>query len=109
MRESNKYHKFIGYGQRKSGNGFETLKYKFYFDYYEGDIVKETAFMFKGLVFEAETSWIITQKLPNLSSNDRIYIDDSPSLIKKIHVAENHTLGGQRFKNRKKTYVIELT
>jgi hypothetical protein len=108
LRVSNKYHKFVAYGQRKSGNDFETLKYKFYFDYYEGEIMKESAFMFKGFTFGAESRKLITQYQPQLEANDRIYIDGEKGLITKIHVVENHTLGGQRFKTRKKTYVIEL-
>lgn len=108
MKTSNKYHKFIGYGQRKSGNVFEVLKYKFYFDYYEGEIMKQSAFLFKGFVFQEESRKLITQSMPNLKANDRIYIDGEVGLISRIHTVENHTLGGQRFKNRKKTYIIEL-
>ena len=108
MRTSNAYNKFYGYGQKKSGNAFQTVKTKFYFDYLDTETMKSSANMFKGLVFTAESKKIVTQQFTGLEPNDRIEIDGAWNLISNIQVIEEHKLGGQRFVNRKKTYIIEM-
>jgi len=108
MRESNTYHKFIGYGQKKSGNIFETLKFPIWFDYYTQGSTNESANMFKGLHFDAGSATLITHNIRGLVVNDRIFIDESPSLITKINTIEKQKLAGQRWLQRKKIYIIEL-
>ena len=108
MRESNAYHKFMGYGQKASGTGFETLQFPIWFNYYEKGQTQQASNMFKGLVFEASSSLLITEDKKGLVSNDRIYIEGSPALITKIHTTEKQTLSGGRWKTRKKIYIIEL-
>ena len=108
MRESNQFHKFKGYLQKQSGNVFDDLQYQFYFDYYDSEQTKSIGYMFKNLPFGAASVKLITEYNRDYAVNDRIYIDEEPSLITAIHVVEKQKLGGQRFKNRKKIYIIEL-
>jgi len=108
VRERNAFHKYKAYGQQKDGNGFKDITIPFMFDYLDDAILKENSFMFKGLPFQAESSKLVTQQHTNLEANDRVSIEGSVGLISKVHVIEVQKLGGQRLKNRKKTYVIEL-
>jgi len=109
MRESNAYHKYNGEGQKADGELFETLKFPVTFNYYDelgsSDVARS---MFKGFEFKASSTKLITENIQGLTVNDRLWIDDNPSLINAVHSAEKQTMGGQRWKIRKKIYVIEL-
>jgi len=109
MRESNAYHKYEGEGQKAKGNGFETLKFPISFNYYDelgsSDVARS---MFKGFEFKASSTKLITEDKRGLTVNDRLIIEDNPSIINAVHSAEKQSMGGQRWKTRKKIYVIEL-
>ena len=111
MRTSNKYHKFIWYGVKRTARGeWEGVQTKIRFDYVEGEnIMREITQLFKGFNLGTETRKLVTQQYNDLEVDDRIVIDGSPNLIVKIHKTEEHRLGGQRFKGRKRTYLFEVT
>jgi hypothetical protein len=117
LRTSNKYHKFFGEFQLPvDAYSFEALKHPFKFMYVNDEIRTEVKNLFPAYEFAGGSGTLITQdNKVTLMLDDtgkakqcKVTIDGGESIVSAITPQEVHLLGGQRFKNRKKTYLIEL-
>lgn len=66
--------------------------------------------MFPGFEFKGSSTRLLTQdkRVVDLDNKDKVVIDTNEYVVSAVTPSEVHLLGGQRFKNRKKTYLIEL-
>ena len=110
MRVSNAYHKWQGDWEQRNGKVYDELLRPFRFDYVVESNRGEIKNLFVGFEYKGNSTQLITQdyRVRELTTNDRIWIDGEKSSITAITDTEENNLGGQRFTNRKKTYLIEL-
>ena len=111
LRTSNKYQKFHGtFKKRLTARTYADLEQPFRFNYVDDQIRTEVKNMFPGFEFKGSSTRVITQdnRVTELVAKDRVIIDENEYGVTSITPSEVHLLGGQRFKNRKKTYLIEL-
>ena len=111
MRTSNRYNKFYGtFNNRNSSRIYEAVNRPLRFNYVNEIARNEIKNMFPNFEYNGTSTAIITQH-PNASimeDSAKMTIDYSTSVVTAITPEEVHNLGGQRFKNRRKTYLIEL-
>jgi hypothetical protein len=111
LRTSNKYHKFFGeYQVRTDRTTYEDLKRPFKFNYVDDEIRKEVKNLFPAFEFTGTSTVLITQdvRAKDITPKCRVWLDGAKWSVSGVPEREVHLLGGQRFKNRKKTYLIEL-
>ena len=112
MRESNIYHKFNGYYQKRtSSRVYEELKNPFQFNYYDDKLKSEIKNIFPSFEYKASSTYLVTQdkRASNIVEQDRIIIDEDLSNVVSIEKSEIARLGGNSRSNRKYTYLIEVS
>ena len=112
MRYSNPYHKEIcQYEKYVDDESWTEVLIEFEADYFGDEVKKATANMFKGFEFNATSTYLITmdKRASNIvPTQDRVYVEDEPSIVNAITIGVVHKLGKTRYNLRKKVYLIEL-